>query len=285
MKLEDLVVVLDGSSRADVVTGLAIDIARHHDAHLTGLCPLDLLLPTDLLLLSGYPEASPLQEAASQMQVRAEEKAHGIGASFLERLRLNNVRGNWQLAGGPAAHAVTRRARTADLLVIGQNDPDHPLPPPGRHLVGDALMNCARPLLVTPYAGRFETIGTNVLIGWNGTREAARAVHDALLLLDPATNVTVLTVEHAGSASETQEVPGAEIAEHLARHGLKVTAARTVIDASMSDADALLGYVSDSGADLLVVGGYGHSRAREMVLGGVTRELLNYMTVPLLMSH
>jgi nucleotide-binding universal stress UspA family protein len=95
----------------------------------------------------------------------------------------------------------------------------------------------------------------------------------------------VLTVEHAGSASETQEVPGAEIAEHLARHGLKVTAARTVIDASMSDADALLGYVSDSGADLLVVGGYGHSRAREMVLGGVTRELLNYMTVPLLMSH
>jgi nucleotide-binding universal stress UspA family protein len=114
MKLEDLVVVLDGSSRADVVTGLAIDIARHHDAHLTGLCPLDLLLPTDLLLLSGYPEASPLQEAASQMQVRAEEKAHGIEASFLERLRLNNVRGNWQLAGGPrsdAAGAYRRPAR------------------------------------------------------------------------------------------------------------------------------------------------------------------------------
>ena len=80
-------------------------------------------------------------------------------------------------------------------------------------------------------------------------------------------------------------MPGADIAAHLARHGLKVTAARTATDRSIADADALLSYASDLGADLLVVGGYGHSRARELVLGGVSRALLQHMTLPLLMSH
>jgi nucleotide-binding universal stress UspA family protein len=95
----------------------------------------------------------------------------------------------------------------------------------------------------------------------------------------------VLTVERPRASGDSQVLPTAEIAEHLARHKLDVSAARTVVTDGLSPADALLDYASDIGADLLVVGGYGHSRTREMIMGGVTRELLQHMTVPVLMSH
>jgi len=286
MELRDLLVVLHGSGRGNVVLGLALSLARRHDAHLTGLCPLELLYPTTLgLTLSGYPDALALQEAATQLEAQAQARAQGIEADFREQLRRNNVRGDWQVATGLAVDDVACRARTADLLVLAQTDPDHPLPPIARHLVEDALMNSGRPLLIVPFAGDFDTIGTNVLIGWNGTREAARAAHDALMLIEPTASVTVLTVERARHASDSPQVPGADVAEHLARHGLKVSAARTVTDGTISYADAILAYASDTGADLLVTGGYGHSRARELILGGVSRELLDHMTLPVLMSH
>lgn len=286
MKLLDLLVVLDGSERSNVPLGLALGLARRHDAHLTGLCPLELLYPTNLALgLTGYPEALALQEAANRFEAQAQAKAQSIEAEFREQLRRNNVPGDWQVATGLAVDEVARRARTADLLVLGQTDPDHPLPPIARHLVEDALMNAGRPLLIVPFAGNFDTIGTNVLIGWNESREAARAAHDALLLIEPTATVTVLTVERARSSADSPQAPGADMAEHLARHGLKVSAARTVTDRSISYADAILAYASDSGADLLVTGGYGHSRARELILGGVSRELLDHMTLPVLMSH
>jgi nucleotide-binding universal stress UspA family protein len=286
MKLRDLVVVLHGSGRSNAVLGLALGLARRHDAHLTGFCPLELLYPTNLgFALSGYPEALALQEAANQFEAQAQAKAQSIEADFREQLRRDSVRGDWQVATGLAVDDVARRARAADLLVLGQTDPDHPLPPVARHLIEDALMNSGRPQLIVPFAGDFDAIGTNVVIGWNGTREAARAVHDGLLLIEPTATVTVLTVERPRSAADSQQVPGANMAEHLARHGLKVSADRTVTDGSISYADALLAYASDTGADLLITGGYGHSRARELILGGVSRELLDHMTLPVLMSH
>jgi nucleotide-binding universal stress UspA family protein len=286
MKLRDLVVVIDGSARSGAVVSLAVQLARRHNAHLTGFCPLQLLYPANLgFALSGQAEMLAVSEAAHHLYTEARERARSVEAGFREQLRRDDVRGDWQIASGPVAAAVAHRARSADLLVFGQADPDHPLPPTGRGLIEDALMSAGRPLLLVPFAGRFGAIGANVLIGWNGTREAARATHDALLVIEPGARVTVLTVERSKSASGPEEVPGADIAEHLAHHGLKITAARTINDGSITDADALLGYASDTNADLLVVGGYGHSRAREMVLGGVSRELLDHATLPVLISH
>jgi nucleotide-binding universal stress UspA family protein len=168
---------------------------------------------------------------------------------------------------------------------LGQVDPDNPLPEVGRTMVEDLLMTAGRPVLIIPYAGQFGSIGSNTLIGWTATREAARAVHDALPLLAPSAKVTVLSVQSSKPPPDVKMLPSVEIAEHLARHGLDVSAARTVVSDGLSPADALLDYASDISADLLVVGGYGHSRTREMILGGVTRDLLRHMTVPVLMSH
>ena len=286
MALRDLVVLLDGTGRDEAKLAVAVGLARRYDAHLTGLCPLELLLPGDTsFALSGYPDLWALPEFAKKVEGEARTKAALIEGPFRERLRREGLKGDWLLETGPLIQAVSRRCRTADLVVIGQADPDHPLPPAARTLIEDILMTAGRPLLLVPYAGHFETIGTTVLIGWTPTRESARAVHDALPLLIPSGQVTVLTVELPGSTTDAEAVPAADIAEHLARHGLEVTAARTVVSDGLPAADVLLDYASDLGADLLVVGGYGHSRTREMILGGVTRDLLRHMTLPVLMSH
>jgi nucleotide-binding universal stress UspA family protein len=286
MKLRDLVVLLDGSVRDEAKLAVALELARRHDAHLTGLCPLELLLPADMsFALGGYPDLWALPEFARKIDSQARTKAALIEAQFREMLRREGLKGDWLFETGSLIEAVTRRARAADLVVVGQADPDHPLAPAARTLVEDLLMTAGRPLLLVPYAGRFESVGTSVLIGWTPTRESARAVHDALPLFAPTGKVTVLTVESPGSASDSEAVPSADIAEHLARHGLLVTAARTVVVDGLPPADALLDYASDIGADLLVVGGYGHSRTREMIMGGVTRDLLRHMTLPVLMSH
>jgi nucleotide-binding universal stress UspA family protein len=286
MKLRDIVVLLDGSVRDEAKLTLAAGLARRHDAHLTGLCPLELLLPADTsFALGGYPDLWALPEFGKKIEGEARTKAALIEAPFRERLRRDGLKGDWLLETGPLIQAVTRRSRAADLVVVGQADPDHPLPPAARTLVEDILMTAGRPLLLVPYAGHFETVGTTALIGWTPTRESARAVHDALPLLAPTGKVTVLTVELPGSTSDAEAAPAAEIAEHLARHGLDVTAARTVVSDGLPAADVLLDYAADIGADLLVVGGYGHSRTREMIMGGVTRELLRHMTLPVLMSH
>ena len=283
MRMRDLLLVLDGSARDATRLETALELARTVGAHLTGLCPLELLLPADLgFALGGYPEALALQSAVEQLQDQANARAAEIEAVFRAGLSRAGVNGDWRTAPGPVGPAIAVAARHADLTVIGQDDPDHRVPPAGRHMIEDVLLAAGRPLLLLPYAGRFPTIGRSVLIAWTPTREAARAVGDALGLIEPAAQVTVLTVARAGGGDA---VPGAEIAAHLARHGLAVTAARSVSDGQIHEADMLLSYAADLGADLLVMGGYGHSRVRELTLGGVTRSVLRHMTLPVLMSH
>jgi nucleotide-binding universal stress UspA family protein len=284
--LRDLVVLLDGSARDEVKLAVAVGLAQRHRAHLTGLCPLELLLPPDMsFALGGYPDLWAVPEFANKVEGEARTRAAVIEAKFRELLGRESVTGDWQFETGPLIAAVTRRAHAADMIVAGQADPDHPLPGQARTLVVDLLMTSGRPLLIVPYAGQFASIGANTLVGWTPTRESTRAAHDVLPLLVAPAKMTVLTVETSRPPSDVKVLPAADIAEHLARHGFEVTAARTVVADGLSPADALLDYASDISADLLVVGGYGHSRTRELVMGGVTRDLLRHMTLPVLMSH
>ncbi|HZB90176.1 MAG TPA: universal stress protein, partial [Stellaceae bacterium] len=128
------------------------------------------------------------------------------------------------------------------------------------------------------------TLGQTVLIGWKSGREAARAVNDALPLLQQARSVTVLAINPEDGIGGDGDVPAADIALHLARHGVKAAAAHTVAK-EIDEGDALLNYADDISADLIVAGAYGHSRLSELVFGGVSRTLLTTMTVPVLLSH
>jgi nucleotide-binding universal stress UspA family protein len=138
--------------------------------------------------------------------------------------------------------------------------------------------------LVVPYAGRFERIGERVLVAWNASREAARAVSDSLPLLSRAKSVTVMAVNPKSGPNAHGDVPGADIALFLARHGIKTEATQVFAD-DVDIGDMLLSRAADLGTDLLVMGAYGRSRLTELMLGGATRQILSEMTIPVLMSH
>jgi nucleotide-binding universal stress UspA family protein len=285
MALKDLVVFLDPSAQSAARLELAASIASHHGARLTGNCLFDLLLPAEAeLALSGYAQGVMVDNLRGRFRDTAIEQSARIEAGLAEVGRRNSLASAYRLLDGPALEVAIPPSRLADLVVVGQVDPDNPPPGAGGSLVEELLFSAGRPLLIVPYAGKFESAGERVLIGWNGSREATRAIHDALPLISAAQEVTVLVVNPKAGATSGGEVPGAEIAAHLARHDIKASAAQTVTD-NISEADALLDYASDISADLLVVGGYGHSRLREYMLGGVTRSLLNHMTIPVLMSR
>lgn len=173
--------------------------------------------------------------------------------------------------------------RYTDLAVLGQHNPDDGSDT-NRGLIDRLVLSAGRPCLVIPYIGAHETIGQRVLVAWNARREAVRAVNDALPILQQAASVVVLAANPpAGDAGEG-DIPSADICHHLARHGVQAEA-RSAISTDIDVGNLLLSSASDLGADLIVMGAYGHSRLRETVLGGVTRHLLHHMTVPVFISH
>ena len=169
-------------------------------------------------------------------------------------------------------------ARRFDLAVVGQDEPEKE---DAEALVAEgALFESGRPLILVPYIHKSGLKLHRVMVCWDGSRPAARAVADAMPFLTRAKQVDVVIIAQAKS----DEVPGADVAEHLARHGVNVTVQR-IARGDLDVKDALLNQAADSAADFVVMGGYGHSRMREFILGGVTRGMLASMTVPTLMSH
>ena len=275
MPVRDILVHVDDAAQAAARVDLAIAIALAHHAHLVGLCLFGV--PT---LPGGFDGQIP-QSVIDDMYASALQAAGAIEDRFRRRADAAGVSYEWRAVESMAPSSAAIHARYADIAIIGQDDPDRPGPLDG--IAEQVALAAGRPVLAVPYAGRFSSVGANVLIAWNGSREAARAVHDALPLIRKDARITVLAA-NPGSTDAGGGVPGADIALHLARHGLKVEASHFISD-EISVGDMLLSRAADLGADLIVMGAYGHSRLREVVLGGVTRHLLRHMTVPVLMSH
>jgi nucleotide-binding universal stress UspA family protein len=188
-----------------------------------------------------------------------------------------------RLLDDQAADGLVLQSRYADLVVLGQTNPDDPVSPMEEETPEFVAMSGARPVLVVPYAGHFDAPFQRVLVAWDGSRESTRAVTAAIPLLRHAANVT-LAVFNAGSEPDIHgREPGADMALYLARHGVavEVSSQATAIDIG----SALLSFAADIDADLLVMGCYGHSRFREIMLGGATRTVLHSMTLPVLMAH
>ena len=281
MSYKDLLVVLDSEAPARRRIDLAAALAERFEAHLVGLYPLPI---PEAPRHFGYYDPALLDPFFGELRGRARETADKLREVFEHVTSLRSLSAEWRvIAEGPEADPALH-ARYVDLTILGQLDPDRGETEMIQPRPEQVTLASGRPILVVPYAGRFETVGRRVLIGWNATREAARAVNDAMPLLAAAEAVTVLTIDPREGPDGHGELPGADISLHLARHGVKAEIERTV-SADLPVGDVLLSRAADLGADLLVMGAYGHSRARELLLGGATRSLLRSMTVPVLMSH
>jgi nucleotide-binding universal stress UspA family protein len=285
MAFKDILVHLDSSPRSATRLGIAAGVARRFGAQLTGVYVVDI--PSAEFF---YGAVMPLaaggaEQVVDQIRAEAVAAAEPVEAAFRELLRREGLDGGWRLVEGNLPATVALHARYADLTVLGQaNHYEHRDEFDHDAVVAATVMGSGRPILVVPFAGDFPALGQRVLVAWNASREAARAVNDALPLLREAAAVTVLAVNPRRGIGGHGDVPAADIALHLARHGVRAEAAHTVAD-DIPDGEALLSYAADIGADLIVAGAYGHSRARELVFGGVTRTLLIEMTAPVFLSH
>ena len=275
--IKDVIVNLTVGASRDVAADLAVSVASAFKAHLAAISfAYEAVIPGTIF--GGVAaELIQTQRAESQKAARAavsgfERAARGAGLSAESHLLEANI--------AAAADTFGRLARRYDISVVAQAEPDKL---PDRDLIIEAaLFESGRPVLVVPYIQRDGLKLDRVMVCWDGSRAAARAVGDAIPFLERAKSVEVVVV--AGEAGKSDEVPGADIAHHLARHGLKVELNR-IVPGDLDVANTVLSHASDAGSDLIVMGGYGHSRLRELVLGGVTRQILQSMTVPALMSH
>ncbi len=283
MAFKDILVQVDDTRGHPSRIALAADIAARCGAHLTGLFVVDTISFSALAAPGGpdFAAADAFRVIQDQYRSARFEIADRLAALFSDAADRAGVNSEWRTAEDDPASAVALQARYVDLAILGQADPDNP--PAGADIVETALLNSGRPVLVVPFIGA-DSVGRRALVAWNATREAARAVNDALPLLAHAESVTVLSINPARGIAGDGDVPAADIALHLARHGVTAEAAYTVAE-DIGVGDLILSRAAELGADLIVMGGYGHSRAREFVLGGATRTLLQEMTVPVLLSH
>jgi len=275
--IKDLVVNLTVGPDRDPAAQFAISIAAKFEAHIAGIAFAydPLITPTvmDGLSASWLDAQRAENRAVAQQAVdRFEAAAKREGLSAEHRIIEANL--------GRAANLFGRIVRRFDVAVIGQTDPEQALP--DDLLIEAALFESGRPTVVVPYIQKDDLKLGHVLACWDGSRHAARAIADSLPFLMQAKQVEIVMV--ASGDRKMDELPGADLAEHLARHGLTVEVKRLVA-ADLDVSNVILSYAADCGADLIVMGGYGHSRLREFILGGATRGILRSMTVPVLMAH
>jgi nucleotide-binding universal stress UspA family protein len=272
MSIKDVLVLADSrSSRAGTY---AISLASMFDAHLTvSSLVLDLTSPNAREVLSYDMFVSDIENRKSAMRRELE--------CFAQKARRNDVHTEIEVVTaslGTAWQALARFARLFDLTIVEQSNPTEKR---DRDLELEAvLFGSGRPIIVVPYIDRAPLQLNVVLVAWDGSPVAARAVGDAMPLLTRARQVQVITV--VDRPNEDIEIGEVEIARHLARHA--VNAELKVLPAT-DVANTLLSYAAACSAELLVMGGYGHSRYREMFFGGTTKAILNTMTLPVFMSH
>ncbi|WP_206455551.1 universal stress protein [Aurantimonas marina] len=275
-----ILVCLGSKDRTEALLDVAVPLAERHDAHLVGLH----VIPSFSNYAGGMTPAEVPVEFFEENRRSMQAEAEAIERIFAERTRLAGVRNEWRRdeATSPNQQRVfNRHAMCGDLVIAGQaRDAEWG----GGNILVDLVMGSGRPVLLIPYAGRFNRIGERVLLTWNATREAARATFDALPILKDASHVRVLAIDPSEDRSHTGLAAADDLAVTLARHGIKAEAATSFSD-TISVADDILSRLADDGSDLLVMGCFGHSRVREMLFGGVTRHVLRHMTVPVLMSH
>jgi nucleotide-binding universal stress UspA family protein len=279
MSYKSILVHLDTSARAHPRLEIALQLAHRFHATLTGLFSTYVPPRQAFFVMAGTADYYAEHERLRR------ERAGALERLFRAELARANVDGQWIAAHGYANDVVPPYARLADLIVLGQTNPADPEAFVAEQFVDHIVLSAGRPVLVLPSAGTFAPLGRHVLIAWDGSREATRAIHDALPFLAHAAKVTLLTIHSPADQPPRNTIAGADVALSFARHGVKIDVRALSIEADTPVGDALLSQTADLGCDMIVMGAYAHSRLHEVVLGGATRAMLESMTVPVLLSH
>ena len=275
--IKDIVVNLSVGERTSLAGDYAVSIAATFDAHVAGIAFVyDPIVPgsgADYIPIEVFETQQRDNVAATRTALDRFAAASARAGASAEPLTLS-------VSLASAGDQFGRIARRFDLAVVGQAEPETSAVE--KMIVEAALFDSGRPVIVVPYIQKAPLKLDRVMVCWDGSRAAARAIADAMPLLERAGLLDVVII--ANEPGKQDEIEGADMGQHLARHGLNVKVKR-INYGNLDVADALLSHAADFDADFIVMGGYGHSRLREFVLGGATRSILRSMTAPVLMSH
>jgi len=275
--VKDVVVNLTGGHPQDFAADFAISLAAGFSAHIAGVAfiyepiiPGDMLggIPTDLIEVQREENCRAAEAAVDRFEAAAKAAAVSAETRVVDA----------SLAG--AADLFGRIARRFDMAVVGQARREQGASE--ELLIEGALFGSGRPVVVVPYTQQEGLRLDRILICWDGSRPAARAIADAIPLLSRAKTVDIVVV--IGERDKSGEITGRNMRRHLARHGIETEIKHITASGGVAQ-NAILAYAAETGATFIVMGGYGHSRLREFILGGVTRGILKSMPVPVLMSH
>ena len=279
MSIKTILVYVPSGRNAAATLGAVLKIAGAGNAHVIGLH-----LTPDLPVYGEFP-AEVSQEVIDRLQKAGEEAAAAARRVFEEAFKDSAVTHEWRgfiASYVMGADLIAQQGRAVDLIVCGKASDE--VPDAWSDFAETALMRSGRPVLIVPSGAAAKPVGTHAVIAWNGTREAARAVFDSLGLIQDAASVRAITLIDSEEQRAAAEANGAPLVAALARHGIKATF-EVSYTAGGSTGEAILAKLLDNGCDLLIMGGYSHSRFREMLFGGVSRDILRNTWVPTLVSH
>ena len=279
MSYKSLLVHLDTSQAAERRLEFAFRLAQRFDARLNALLTLTRPETGSFYVMAGAAQFVAEHERVSQ------EQRESLEQLFKATATRTGVTGDWRVSTEYPNDVAPDAARFVDLVIAGQFDANDPESFVANQFLEHLLLEAGRPVLVVPYTGSFASIGSHVMLAWDQSREAARAAADATPFFKAAKKTTIVTLGAQGGEPPESRLPGADIAAVIARHGANVAIDELPPVRAATVGDALLSRASDLGADLLVMGCYGHARWRELVLGGASRTVLKSMTIPVLMSH
>lgn len=280
MGYKTILVSLNEVGRLPELVAAAAKIAQAQGSHVAGL----YVIPAVQVYPSVGFEAAP--QVFEGNRTFFKDNAARVRQAFEEAMRRDGLNFDFHQVDSRTpiiADEVTALGRSADLVIVSATNPDE-ITGVERDFVEQVVMAVGRPVVVLPFKGNAAISLDDIVLGWDGGREAARAAYDALPLLQAAKKVRVVRVDPQKDPNLRASVPGADLAEALARHGVKAEARGFPTDGS-DEGQALLRCADDSGAGLIVMGAYGHSRLSEFIFGGATRFVLNRMNRPVLMSH
>lgn len=276
MQFRDILLSVEPIRNGSLLIQNAVRFAKKQDANLTGLYAIEIFD------FPGYIQAQLPKEVLENYRSIHKQEADRAEAAFREACTSAGIHWDWRCLEGERAQSTIDNGRLADLILLGggKNAGDGPTGESSSRI----MLECGRPVLLLPPTPIPEDVGSRVLLAWNGRREAVRAVHDAMPLLERADWVKAVMVNPDTGAPDYGELPGSELCRHLARHGVKAES-REVRARGKSDGAALLSVAEEENANLIVMGAYGHARWRELVIGGVTDHVLRHAKLPVFLSH